>query len=151
MRDRTDRAIGRVALALSAVVVLAVAITGWLALRARPSATPAYRAGDVVDLPKRYFESHDTTVVIVVRSGCPACDRSAAFHQALQDTARAAGVGVEWIRAEHALPAELGRLHVVPSVLWLDRRGVVLEMKEGALPDDEQRALIARVRGGPGT
>lgn len=151
MRDRTDRVIGRVAVVLTAMVLVGVAITLALALRSRGSAPAAYGVGDTVDLPQRYFAQHAATLVIVVKAGCQACERSAPFHQTLQDAAQAAGVGVEWIHAEQTSPGELGRIRVVPSVLLLDRRGVVLEMKEGALPDDEQRALIERVRRVPGT
>lgn len=151
MRDRTDRVIGRVALVLTAVVLVGVAITLTLALRSRGASPTAYGVGDTVDLPRRYFDQHAATLVIVVKAGCSACERSAPFHQTLQEAAQASGVGVQWVHAEQASPDELGRIRVVPSVLLLDQRGVVLEMKQGALPEDEQRALIERVRKGPGT
>jgi hypothetical protein len=151
MHDGTDRAIGRVALVLSIVAILGVAITGWLALRSGSAAPPAYRAGDIVDLPSRYFEGHAASVVIVVKTGCPACERSSAFHTALREAAASAGLGVSTVVADEVAPSTLGRIHVAPSVLLLDRNGRVLEMKEGALPENEQRALIERVRKIPGT
>lgn len=143
-----DRAIGRIALGAGLLLVLGVAVTGWIALRRSPTFPAAYRAGERVDLPRRYFEGHATTLVIVVKAGCAACERSAAFLRELREAAVAGGRGVQWIQAEHTPPAELGRIHVVPSVLLVSAQGVVLEMKEGAVPDGEQRALIERVRRG---
>ena len=151
MRDRTDRAIGRAALGISAVLILGVALTGWLALRRPPQAPTAYRVGERVDLPARYFEGHAATLVIVTKAGCAACERCAAFHQSLREAALSAGVDVQWIHAEQTPEGDLGRIHVVPSLVLLNSAGIVLEMKEGALPEDEQRALMERVRRTPGT
>ena len=61
------------------------------------------------------------------------------------------GLQLFGLAADEVAPSTLGRIHVAPSVLLLDRNGRVLEMKEGALPENEQRALIERVRKIPGT
>lgn len=37
------------------------------------------------------------------------------------------------------------RLRLVPTVVIVDQRGVVLEMKEGVLPESEQHALHAMI------
>lgn len=151
MREGTDRAIGRVALGLSAILIVGLAVTGEMARWRPATAAAAYRTGDTVDLPRRYFDGHTVSLVIVVKSACPACEQSMAFLQRVRDTAVAAGLGVTWIQADHAAPGDLGRMRVVPSLLLIDQRGVVLDMKEGALPDAEQRALMERVRRVPGT
>jgi len=176
MRTATDRAIRRAALAAAIGVLLIVAATvaavmsaplrAWTRAQLR-WAPPSYQIGAASTLPADWHDAADNTVLIFVTTGCDACRRSLPFHQAIAGAvgaranlhlrvvltspgddaaAYAAAIGVRADQVARMDPRGT-RLRRVPTVLIVDRRGVVVEKKEGVLPEAEQHALIERLKG----
>lgn len=175
MNSRTDRAVGRAALAATVGLLLVVAAT--ITIIVSPTARerlrellgwtpPSYQVGDASSLPSAWRDAPGHTVLIFVTSNCDACRRSLPFHQAIagavgarpdlhlrivltspgdDEAAYAAAIGV---RADQVtrINARGTRLRRVPTILIVDRQGIVVEKKEGVLPETEQHALIEKLR-----
>jgi hypothetical protein len=154
MDPASDRRLGRAALVVTALAILVVAITAWIALRPRGE----------IDIPAAWRAQSDYTLIIFGRESCPACAASAAFHRELAAAADAHGVraiaastsaaenpqsfaasiGLGPDRALRASPAPQ-YLKSVPAIVIVSRNGKILRKTEGALSAEEERALVSFV------
>ena len=172
MDPATDRVVrrGAATVALAALLVVIVTIVSvanpvtrtWL--RARLT-TPGFVIGASSQLPTSLYRDHARTVLIFVSAHCDACMRAQPFHRALTQLASAeSNVSVQVLLTTAAddpaayaaamhVPASFvasfdprdTRLKRVPTILVVDRAGVVLEMTEGVLSDEDQHALVKRL------
>lgn len=175
MDTTTDRAVGRVALAatIGLLLIVAATITAVVSPAAREWARerlgwapPSYQIGAASSLPSAWRDAADHTVLIFVTTSCDACRRSLPFHRALVDAVRtrpdlqlrivltspgddeaayAASIGARAAQATR-IDARETRLRRVPTILIVDREGIVVETKEGVLPEAEQHALIEKLK-----
>jgi len=124
-----------------------------------------YVVGTTIDLPAELVSGADRTILVFARSSCAACRRSTPALQSLVAAASASPAtqvllvtsAREDRDADRALAAEIGltgaqvhrapfdrlRLKVVPSIIVVDRAGVVLDAHVGA-PDPEATARLLR-------
>jgi len=172
MDPSTDRAVRRGAVAVIVILLAIVSLTSLVlsnpAWRERARRTIGWEArfdvGVPSGLPKEWHQGAKPTLVIFVSGSCEACRTSAPFHRALRAEGAASGFRVvtaltsasddpSAYAAAESLPATdvvkfdfMGsRLRLVPTVVIVDQRGEVLEMKEGVLPESEQHALHAMI------
>lgn len=175
MRGQTDRYVRRGAIAAGVVALITVILTGAASLHTPTRewirdhmqwSSPAYRVGAPSELPPALHADADHTLLIFVASGCEACRRAQSFHLELMRAADggtrlarrvlltspgdhpasyAADIGVPTERVA-MIDASRTRVRRVPTILIVDRRGVVQTIKEGVLPTAEQHALIDAVR-----
>lgn len=174
MDSPNDRSVRRGALVITLTLLLIVATTAtaivfpsgreWVRQRMR-WAPPGYSMGAASGLLPALYDGADFTVLIFATTNCVACQRALPFHQELaraDDGARvrtrilmtspgddiaayamAAGVNADRVLRFDAQGSKVRR---VPTILVIDRAGLVREMKEGVLPDDEQHALLEKIR-----
>ncbi len=175
MNVPTDRAVRRGALAIAITLVLIVATTTtaivfpagreWVRQRLR-WVPPTFDVGRASDLPPALYEHADFTVLIFATTHCAACQRALPFHRELSQVANSdarlrAHVLLTSAGDDASTTAEtLGiaadrvtmfdpkgtKLHHVPTILVVDRRGIVRAMKEGVLSAEEQHALMEQIR-----
>jgi len=173
MNPLTDRAVRRGAIAIIGVLLAVVSLTSlilsspsWRDRARRQLGWVSYfEVGSASGLPAEWHQSATPTVVIFISGACAACQQSAPFHRALRSSGRAAGLRVVTALtaanddpagyaaneslSEHDVvrfDATGSRLRVVPTILIIDRNGVVVEKKEGVLPEAGQHALIDKVK-----
>ena len=174
MDPRTDRAVGRVALAAAISLLLVVAAT--IVAVVSPSArewtrerlrwAPGYQIGAPSGLPAAWLNTADRTVLIFASTSCEACRRSLPVYRTLVDAVRARSELRLRIMLtspgddEAAYAASIGapaadvtridargtRLRRVPTILIVDRQGLVVEKKEGVLSEGEQHALMETLK-----
>ena len=155
-----------------AVVAVTIAAVFFPSIRStvglNPVSAPGYRAGDRIDLPTGAYDDSTLTVLVFVRSNCPACRRSQPMFKDIADrlggTPARMRLVIDHARAEAEteyatalglastalIPADFLalHLHVVPTLVLVDRSGEVLYALEG-VPSDEQRDdLLRLVRAG---
>ncbi len=172
MDPSLDRAVRRGAIVITVILLAIVSLTSAVLLnpswrdRARRQLgwTTQFTVGSASGLPPEWYQDAKPTVVIFVSGTCPACAQAAPFHRALR--AASASAGLKALTALTALnddpSAYAAResvadgdvvkfdfrgspLRLVPTIVVVDHRGVVVEMKEGVLPEAEQHALMARL------
>ena len=175
MDSSTDRAVrrGAVAIAITTLLIVTTTITfvvqpsarEWMRARVHWSA-PGYTIGAPSALPASWYSNSDYTLVVFATSNCDACRRALPSFRELtrlisahanggvrvgltspSDDASAYAVlmGVDANRVER-FEARGTALRRVPTLLVIDRRGVVVEMKEGVLPELEQHALTEKLK-----
>jgi len=172
MDPRADRLLRRSAIVVIGVLLTVVSLTSVVLSnaswrdRARRQLgwTTQFEVSAASGLPPEWHQRATLTVVIFLSGTCDACRLSLPFHRALRAAAEAAGLRVvtaltalnddpasyaaaEQLRATDVVRFDFrgSRLQRVPTILLIDPQGVVVEMKEGVLPNDEQHALIARL------
>ena len=122
-------------------------------------------AGAKLGLPAVDWSAHDTTVVLAVREGCHYCAESAPFYQRLtkalgqsgkvhlvtvlpgepaQSEKYLAGMGIP---AGDIRQADLASLKVpyTPTLLVLDRSGVVKDVFVGKLSAEKEAQVLSRL------
>lgn len=172
MTSSTDRVVRRGAIAVIVTLLTVVSLTSLVLLnpawqdRARRQLGWArtFEAGSAAELPPEWIDGAKPTIVIFISGACEACRQSAPFHRDLRASVGAAGLRVLTVltslnddAAAYAASESLSerdvvrfdatgsRLRVVPTILIVDRNGVVVEKTEGVLPEAEQHALMTRV------
>jgi len=136
------------------------------AVRERLTTRPAsYAAQQHIDVPASLYESARATVVLFGRGSCAACQRAkpvlADLAQRLSelgvplrlavngedptgDAAYATSLGLTDQQIVTVNTASL-RLHVVPTIVLVDRQGLIRYAHEGAPTADDATALLAMV------
>lgn len=175
MDASSDRAVRRGALAIALTLTLIVITTAtaivfpsgreWVRQRLH-WAPPSFAVGAASGLPPALFQDSEFTVLIFATTSCAACQRALPFHQAL---ARAVNDDSRWrarllmtspgddiaaYATTMALPTDRvtrfdaagTMLRHVPTVLIVDRLGVVRATTEGVLAEAEQRALLETIK-----
>jgi hypothetical protein len=127
--------------------------------------TTGFEEGSSSQLPAEFYSSAGHTVLIFATTNCAACQRALPFHQqllhsvanALETRARvvltspgddpAAYAATLNVPATQVMTwdARHTTLRRVPTILIVDRNGVVVYAREGVLNDDQQRELIGKV------
>ncbi len=125
------------------------------------------KLGTKLDLPGVNWSSHDKTVVLVLKAGCPYCTSSAGFYRNLMRAAANSGKAHVLAVTPHepgaarkyldsiSLPIEdvrranLGALNVsgTPTLILLDRKGVVRSVWEGKIPAARESEVLRRISG----
>ena len=161
-----------VTLACAALVALTVLLLFRPTLRAtfgfETAAGPAYRVGDRVDVPPDLYDSSAATVLIFARSTCGACQRATTELAAVVARLRTiASVRITLVAAANRADDELAfaraiglngderttiavtglRLRVVPTVLVVDRAGVIRYSSEGGLTPKQQDDILRAATG----
>lgn len=175
MPGDTDRVVKWGAIAISIIVVLILAATftasvspstsNWV--REQMHWTPqGYRVGAPSDLPAGLYSGANNALIVFATTNCDACRRAQGFHQTLlkgvegNPSVRAqilltspsddapAYAAMLGIRPDQVATIEAHgtRVRRVPTILIVDRAGVVREIKEGVLPANEQHALLEKIR-----
>lgn len=174
MHPATDRVVrrGAATVALSGVLIVIITVvtalnpgaSNWLRARMGWS-TPGFVTGAASRLSPVLYDDARLTTLIFVTSGCDACRRAQSFHQELVSLAATRpDLRVRVLMTsptddpgayagQLAMPAALVQrfdargtlLRRVPTILVLDRGGVVREMTEGVLSLAEQHALVAKI------
>ena len=164
--------VGRIALAITVGCLVMVGLTvGALATpagRARmglaPAPAPSYAVGARIDVPASVYDASPYTVVLFARSDCGVCQQSKPWLAALttalqrQSTVRvvmiasgehlsdevqyAADLGIGRDRVVPLAPRAL-KARLVPSLVLVDRQGVVRYSQEGVPRADQGTVLTA--------
>jgi hypothetical protein len=125
----------------------------------------AYTTGDRIDIPASVYQDRDHTVILFARGSCGACQNAQAIyadliadlkqrrtnlllisgaHSSLEDRAYADGLG---LAEDDHLRLDLSglRLRRVPTLVVVDRRGIVLGSWEGAPPESQRLTFVPSV------
>lgn len=140
------------------VVLVVRARARWLR-RSDPAA--AYAVGDHIDfIADPDVAEYARTLLVLVRSSCSACRADRAFHLRLLRSSGVgtcgqvllvAGPGDETTHVDLAVPRAKvrrysgGRIMTVPTLMLVDRTGVVRQIWQGVLGAQEQGALARRL------
>jgi hypothetical protein len=173
---RTDSIVGLLARITTLACVLGVA--GTTALVLFPSLRQSigwqtdsidYAVGDRIDLAPELFESSNRTVVLFLRSTCPACqDNSAMLERLVAESSAAVDTRVVMVTGQGArdsevrfaeelgldarqvVPLDLRRLRLrhVPSAVVVDRDGTVLFSRSGPISEQDLES-VKRLVGTP--
>jgi hypothetical protein len=171
--DRSDRLISRAAGILSVfLVVLFLGTVGALAwprvsnalgLKSKPE--PAYKAGDVVDVPREWYSGASHTLIILARADCGACVNAKPFFKSLVSRVQAAGnarvvlggvsaeqrpdvayakaIGLDAGMARTTKPKQL-RLKSVPTLLLVSVDGRITGAWDSLGPDKQHPTADAK-------
>ena len=168
----TERALHRASVAASLGLVLMVAATaGYIvwprvasALGIAPATAPAaYHAGERFDGPADWYTRDDVTLVVFGRASCAACQSAQPFLKSLvervggragavlahppgeeaADVAYAKTIGVTEDRIR-IVGAGL-RVHATPTIVLVDRTGLIVGAWEGAGPPERQAAIVKAI------
>ena len=170
MELRTDRIVGRAALAASvALALLLVGTIAWITASVRgwlPSSRAPYVVGELIDVPAAVYRQTPFTIVLFARSNCGACESAVPFHQSLvtlvagrpnarmvlvspiADRAREVTYAGTLGLADAAVipwPTPAPRVRAAPTLVVVNDRGVILAVWEGAGTEDEQRERMKRI------
>lgn len=153
-----------------AVCVLAL-VTIWryaeVILPATPVVPPRLELGRVLELPGLTLRGSTRTVLIRMQTTCPACNASVGFFTALSDAAKRAPIQTrvvflvtetdqvvaDWVsqrglgslqRVAITAPATFGFVFI-PTVLLVDKGGVITDMLVERPSDAERLRFLARV------
>lgn len=173
MASGTDRVVRRSATVVIGILLAVVSLTSvvlsnpsWRERVRRQMGWQAqFDVGFPSGVPQEWHQSAKPTIVIFVSSSCEACRRSAVFHSGLRAAAAAGGLRVvtaltspnddpSAYAATESLPASDvvrfdvtgSRLRIVPTIVIVDHSGMVIDMKEGVLPESEQHALLESLK-----
>ena len=156
-------------LVLAVILCTTVGVVFWprvasaLGIRPAPPAG-AYVAGDRVDVPALWYSRAPRTLIVFARASCGACQTAQPFLRALAGTVTSHG-GAVMIAGHRETPkddadfaATLGlgpdafatfpaglRVRRTPTLVLVDRAGVILAAWEGVGPADQQREIAAAV------
>jgi hypothetical protein len=170
LATRRAEFVGRLALAVSIgcmvllVGTVVVLTTPSLRARFRSTPAPAYRVGDQIDVPARFYEGATTTLLIFARSSCSACEGARPVLTDLVAAMRSRSkAGVRFLPTDGLSPADadfaraLGlddsqiapvdikslRLRVVPTVVVVDQQGIVRSAWQPPQPLTELSSLLS--------
>jgi peroxiredoxin len=124
---------------------------------------PAYAAGQTVDVPTQWYTSAPYTLVIFARASCGACEKAQPFLAELvqhvegrsdvvmagpadthaEDTQYARSLGVPDGRVQ-VVPAN-ARVRATPTLVLVNREGMILEAWEGVGSSDHQAEIVKAV------
>ncbi len=169
----SDRLISRVSVAAS--IGLAVTLSAsvgavvWprvaVALGVKPTPPPpAYAAGDRVDVPASWYAKAPQTLIVFARANCGACQTAQPFLKSLAGTVTAGG-GAVVVAGHRETPGEdaeytrsLGlsdsafvvfpkglRVRVTPTLVLVDRTGLILHAWEAVGPPERQHEIATAV------
>jgi hypothetical protein len=173
MPARAERLIGQAANAGTVVLLLLLTATtatiAWprvsRAIGIRPAPlSAAYAIGSTIDLPIGWFDRTPHTLVLFARASCGACQTAAPYLTQLVAHVKDTRVGVLFaaagaeeednLRYATALgfpreavrtsPADV-RARVTPTLVLVDRHGLVIEAWEGIGPEAKQRLISAAI------
>ena len=174
MTQLFDRAVAVTTLAgivlVTAIVAATATVIAWPSLGRAigiDAGRRGYRVGDTVDVPAQAYQSTRRTVVMFLRSNCAACQKA---KLPLKEVAHAVGslddIGVVMINprgdthgdsltreigtsraARFELPPAALRVSVVPTVLIVDRQGVITFSHEGPFNELEKIRLLSALSG----
>ncbi len=166
--------LGRAAVVVTAVLALLLLATmirvagwpyfikrGWVTDRSRAS----YAEGDHIDLDAAVYTRAAHTVILFARSNCGACEAAMPFHQSLvtliaaHPTARIVLVSpidrTRELPYAHALglgddalvpwPTPAPRVQAAPTIVLVDRTGLILGAWEGASTDAARQEITAAI------
>jgi thiol-disulfide isomerase/thioredoxin len=153
-----------VAIVVVALVVIAVVVKRNL-LGSRDPGRHQISAGEKISVPGVDWSSHDKTVVLALAQGCHFCSESAPFYQRLVQTVRAnadtelAAVLPQEDAEAHKYVESLGlkiddirkvSLEFIgvagtPTLILVDRGGVVRKVWVGQLPPEKESEVISSV------
>ncbi|MEQ1605808.1 MAG: hypothetical protein ABL999_13165 [Pyrinomonadaceae bacterium] len=156
-----------------AIIVVAIALVGFIAARyfspsTAPSAAKAdgIKPGAVIPTGDLVWDKSDKNLVMVLSTACKYCNESAPFYQKL--SARKNGTGVRLfavlpqpkeevskylseknVTVDEIVQLNPGQIDVrgTPTLLLVDRLGVVLEAWNGKLPPEKENEVMGRVFG----
>jgi hypothetical protein len=168
-----DTILGRVATGVALGCAALVGLTSILlfvpSLRATfgfsAAAAPAYALGEQIDVPAEVYAASSATVLIFARSTCGACQRAQPEFTALISRLRSerstdvrlmtTGAGrseeASYARAIGLTDRELSvadarvRVRIVPSLVVVDRHGVIKFFSEGIPTRPQQEAVVRTV------
>jgi hypothetical protein len=174
-----DALFGRLAVALTASCVVAVAVT--VIALAKPSFgaaiglardhDPGYAAGDRLELPPGIAGGAAHTVLIFARFDCQACQAArASLADLVADLQQQTDVRAVMVTSRRDRPDQEGfgrslglqasqvvpvdftsmRIKTVPAVVVVDRSGTVVYARAGPLSRSDHAALIRKVTSSPG-
>jgi len=123
--------------------------------------------GARIQLHDVHFENATKSLIFVLNDACSFCKASAPFHRSVAELSRSHGVQtiaimgtpkeqvLSYLReysisvavAAQALPPELG-VRAVPTLILVDRSGVVLKTWHGQLTENQQKDVIKSVEEG---
>jgi hypothetical protein len=173
MWRRYDRSrIVDVIIVLTAIVTLSrYVVTKRAAASVIAHASPPIQPGGALQIEGIDWSAADRTIVVLISPTCPACNASGAFYQRLTQAVRTVPqtrlvfIAAEptpdvraWLQqlnlaservVEVSKPAWLG-FFVVPSLVIVDRHGVITDLMANRLTDAEQISVLARVAASPG-
>ena len=168
-----DRLINKISVAASLVLAVTLCTTlgivFWprvasaLGIRPAPPAG-AYAVGDRIDVPASWYDRAPRTLVVFARASCGACQNAQPFLKALAATVTSHG-GAVMIAGHRDTPKEDGefaaslgldedafatfpaglRVRRTPTLVLVDRAGVILASWEGVGPVEQQREIAAAV------
>jgi hypothetical protein len=169
----TDLVGGAIVTVTVGCVTAVVGTAGWLAMPAiraqmglAPPPVQSYAVGTRIDVPPSVYEASSYTVVLFAESNCGVCQRVTPWLSRVLDQFRqrpgmhlvmvtADGHMTDELQyAEHlglekgsVVPLDLRSLHVrlVPTLVVVDRRGMVRYSQEGA-PSSEPEATLAALQ-----
>jgi hypothetical protein len=158
---------------LSTVAVIAVALfvlfvygDSYLHRTSKPVSRAEVPRGKVLALPGVQWQSAQAFVVVALSTHCVYCERSAPFYQKLAGIIREGGGKMEMVavfpqqaadaqaflsthslRMDHVVSVPLGALgvHATPTLLLVDRSGIVRDGWIGSLNVETQTAVLAAV------
>lgn len=154
-----------------ALVACTLVVAAFPGLRARLGLvvieTPSYAVGDQIDVPASMYDVRPLTVLLFARSTCGTCESAAPTFSAMlapvhlnqQGAIRLISTGANQVD-ELAYARRIGlddadmqtldvkglRLRLVPTLLVVDRRGVVRYASEGVPPPVQQDEFLRVVR-----
>lgn len=173
MTERFDRLVSRAAGILSVFLVVlllgTVAVLAWprvsKALGLGPKREAAYKAGDVVDAPRDWYDGASPTLIIFARADCGACINAKPFFktlvsriqatgrarvvlggisaEGLPDTGYAKAIGLDAGMARTAKPKQL-RLKSVPTLVLVSADGRISGAWDYLGPDKQYATADAR-------
>jgi hypothetical protein len=166
-----DRASVTASIVLAVVLCTSVGVVFWPRIAAVVGYAPtvetpvaAYAAGDRIDVPEAWYSRSPRTLVVFARAACGACQNAQPFLKALiasviadgggvtiaghrdspaDDAAFAKGLGIS-DDAFVLFPAGL-RVRVTPTVVLVNRDGVILHSWEGVGPEEKQQSIALAV------
>ena len=171
MADRIDR-VANLAVIVMCTAVTVAAVRHVLPTRVPPTTQPTpYDEGERVDFPEAEFGSSDRTLLVVVRSSCPACTTSLPFYRKVTDTlssnkapVRLVAVVLDPLEAgtrylsdngifPHAVirmsAAAGNRIRLTPTILLVDREGSLIGNWVGILSREQEREVLEKLMGPP--
>ena len=168
---RPDRAINQAAtvmlvtcallMGVTAVVVAWPRLTHTLGVRPTVAREPAYRTGQMIDVPAEWYRSSPYTVVLFARASCGACQQAQPFFKQLVTGLKGrAAVVLAGSDAEQDDDATFARalglkapsiqiapdglkVRATPTLVLINQRGEILGAWEGVGPP-EQQTVIAK-------
>ena len=171
----SDRLVRRASVVASIALALMLGATvmyiGWprvasaLGVRtAPPPAPPAYVAGEPIDVPAAWYAGAPHTLIVFARASCAACEKAQPFLT--QIVARMNGRGGGAVMAhppgapkddrqfgrslgvadDHIVQTTPGlRVRATPTIVLVNRQGVIVDAWEGAGTADRQAAILKSI------